>query len=217
MGRIVLLLTALAMPQMAAAQDVVVYGGVALEFVTEPGGDDGGDGQTFEAYVEAELNGFYAGVWGLVNSVSTSNEVNLYLGYRNALDSGFDYDLSYYRYYYPNDGGNCCGEIGLSIGQTVGDYLYVSAEGSWDPEAELGSAYLGAEVYPADKVTIGVNWGVYNVEDAADEQEWDIGLTYDLLENDTSGAAIDLRYYDGTEYDGYYGLFVNFDTTLFGG
>ncbi len=93
----------------------------------------------------------------------------------------------------------------------------MSAEGYWDPEAELGSAYLGAEVYPVDKVTIGANWGVYNVEDAADEQEWDIGVTYDLLQNDKSGAAIDLRYYEGTEYDGYLGLFVNFDTTLFGG
>ncbi len=72
-----LALAALAAPGTAAAQAVTVYGGVALEYVTEPGGDDGGDGQTVEAYVEGELNGFYAGVWGLVNSVSTSNEVNL--------------------------------------------------------------------------------------------------------------------------------------------
>lgn len=217
MHKTALVLAALALPSGAVAQDVVVNGGVALEFVTEPGGDDGGDGQTFEAYVEAELNGFYAGVWGLVNSVSTSNEVNLYLGFRQTLDSGFYYDVNYYRYIYPNDGGDCCGEIGVAIGQSLGDYVYVSAEGYWDPEVELGSAYLGAEVYPADKVTIGANWGVYNVDGASDEREWDIGLTYDLLSNDKSGAAIDLRYYDGTEYDGYYGLFLNFDTTLFGG
>jgi hypothetical protein len=217
MHKTVFVLAALALPSVAAAQDVVVYGGVALEYVTEPGGDDGGDGQTIEGYVEAELNGFYAGVWGQANSVSTSNEVNLYLGYRNTLDSGLYYDLNYYRYYYPNDGGDCCGEIGLTIGQSLGDYFYVSAEGYWDPETDLGSAYLGAEFYPVDKVTIGANWGVYNVEDASDEQEWDIGVTYDLLSNDRSGAAIDLRYYEGTEYDGYFGLFLNVDTTLFGG
>lgn len=210
-------LAVLATPGLAAAQAVTVYGGVAFEYVTEPGGDDGGEGQTVEAYVEGEFNGFYAGVWGLVSSVSTSDEVDLYVGYRQSLDSGLYYDLNYYRYFYPNAGGDCCGEIGLTIGHTVGDYLYLSVDAAWDPEAELGSGYLGAEIYAADNVTIGLNWGYYEVDGASDEEEWDFGVTYDLLENDLSGAAIDVRYYDGTEYDGYLGVFVNFDTTLLGG
>jgi uncharacterized protein (TIGR02001 family) len=200
-------------PGLARAQAVTVYGGGAIEYLAEPGGADGGDSLTIEGYVEGEVSGFYLGAWGQVNKVSDANEIDLYFGYRRTLDSGFDYDLNYTRYIYPNDGGDCCGEIGLTLGQTIGDQIYVSAEGYWDPEAELGSGYLNAEFYPADRITVGASWGVYNVDGAADEQEWELGVTYGL----TDQTAIDLRYYDGSEYDGYFGLNLSFDTTLLGG
>lgn len=209
----VLVLAALAAPGAALAQGLTVYGGGAIEFLSEGGGADGGDNQSIEGYVEGEISGFYLGVWAQANSVRSANEVDLYFGYRNALDSGFDYDFFYYRYYYPNDGGDCCGEIGFTLGQTIGDSAYVWTEAYWDPQNELGSAYVGAEFYPADKIAIGGLWGVYNVDGAPDAQEWELGVTYDL----TDRSAVDLRWYDGSEYDGYIGLNLSFDTTLFGG
>jgi uncharacterized protein (TIGR02001 family) len=213
MRTLALALAASVAPGLATAQSVTVYGGGAIEYLAEPGGADGGDSLTIEGYVEGEVSGFYLGAWGQVNTVSDANEINLYFGYRRTLDSGFDYDLNYTRYIYPNDGGDCCGEIGLTLGQTIGDQIYVSAEGYWDPEAELGSGYLSAEFYPADRVTVGASWGVYNVDGAADEQEWELGVTYSL----TDQTAVDLRYYDGSEYDSYIGLNLSFDTTLLGG
>jgi uncharacterized protein (TIGR02001 family) len=197
----------------AGAQEWSLYAGTELEYLTEPGGADGGDSARLSGYVEAESNGFYLGVWGRVDSVSVANEIDLYLGYRQSLDSGFDYSLSYTRYIYPNDGGDCCGEIGVTVGQTLGDQFYVYSEAYYDPEAELGSVYAGAEFYATDAITLSGSFGLYNATANRDETEWDLGASYALGEE----TALDLRYYEGSEYDGYVGLSVTFDTTLFGG
>lgn len=200
-------------PVCVSAQSLGVDTGAAVEFLSKGGGADGGTNQAVEGYLEGEISGFYLGVWGQLNSQSISNEVDLYVGYRNELDSGFDYDLNYTRYYYPNDGGNCCGEIGLTLGQTIGDQFYVYAEGYWDPVAELGSAYIAGEFYPDDKITIDGSWGVYNVLDAENESEWEFGVTYALSDE----SAVDFRYYDGSDYAGYFGLTLSFDTSILGG
>ncbi len=57
----------------------------------------------------AHGSGFYAGIWGSNVSwisdfnpgVSSSLELDTYFGFRNALDSGFSYDVGYIRYNYP--------------------------------------------------------------------------------------------------------------------
>ncbi|MES2145860.1 MAG: hypothetical protein V4516_16265, partial [Pseudomonadota bacterium] len=98
----------------SAAQDVIVYGGGELEYLFAPGGSGSADTATLSAYVEAEVNGAYLGFSGEVANDSVANELTAYVGYRRDLDSGFSYDLSYSQYYYPNDGGACCGEILLS-------------------------------------------------------------------------------------------------------
>lgn len=198
----------------AAAQDFVVYGGAALEFLNRPDGDSEPNVSSLEAYAEGEISGFYLGVWARQANVESYDRLDYYLGYRRDLDSGFSYDLGYYRYGYPNDSASDYGEVYFGVGQTIGEKVAVSLDLAYDPENKLGNAYVGVEVYPADKWTLSANYGVYEVAGASNEEEWDFGATY----NFTDEASVDLRWYDGTEYvQGYAGLFLAFDTTLFGG
>lgn len=195
----------------AMAQDLFVYGGGELEFLFDPDGADSGTTSNLSAYLELEKAGFYAGIYGAVANDPVANEADVYLGYRAETAGGFSYDLGYSRYFYPNDGGNCCGEVTLSLGMPFGDKFSGSFDAAYDPEAKLSNAYVGLEFYANDKITLSANYGTYQVADAGSEQEWDFGVGYAL--NDE--VAIDLRYYDGTDYvESYVGLSVSFDTTL---
>jgi uncharacterized protein (TIGR02001 family) len=198
----------------AAAQDVVIYGGAELEFLHEEFGPGTGTSSYLSGYAELDLSGFYAGVWAQVADDDLLDEVDLYLGYRNETAAGLSYNIGYARYYYPNDGGDCCGEITLVLGMPVGDQLSTSLELAYDPEAELGNAYIGAAYAVSDAVAVSVNYGAYEVDGAGSETEWDLGATYYFGEE----TAIDARYYDGSEYvDGYFGLSLTWDSTLLGG
>ena len=213
--RTILGMTALAFSAgLAAAQDVVVYGGAELEFLHEEFGPGTGTSIYLSGYVEVETRGFYAGLWAQVADDDLMDEVDLYLGYRAETAGGFSYDIGYSRYYYPNDGGDCCGEITLALGMPVGDKLSATLDLAYDPEAELGNAYVGAAFAVTDAVEISANYGVYEVDAAPSEQEWDLGATYYIGEE----TAVDARWYDGSEYvDGYFGLSLTWDTTLMGG
>ena len=213
--RTILGMTALAFSAgLAAAQDVVVYGGAELEYLHEEFGPGTGTSSYLSGYVEVETRGFYAGLWAQVADDDLMDEVDLYLGYRAETAGGFSYDIGYSRYYYPNDGGDCCGEITLALGMPVGDKLSATLDLAYDPDAELGNAYVGAAFAVTDAVEISANYGVYEVDAAPSEQEWDLGATYYIGEE----TAVDARWYDGSEYvDGYFGLSLTWDTTLMGG
>lgn len=187
---------------------LVVYGGAELEFTFPSDGTT----QELSGYAEVESNGFYGGVWALASKDSDANEVDLYLGYRNETESGFSYDVSYTRFFYPNDGGDCCGEIGLSLGQPINDVFGVSLDLAYDPDESIGAATFGADYAVSEKLSLSANYGLVELGGAATEREWDLGATYGLGEI----SAVDLRYYDGSEFDGYVGLSLTYDTTLFG-
>lgn len=196
----------------AAAQDFFIYGGTELEFLIEPDGAGSDNTTTLDAYIELEKAGFYVGLFGEIASDDIANEVDVYLGYRAETASGISYDIGYSRYVYPNDGGDCCGEITLSLGAPLGDKFGATLDLAYDPEASLGNAYIEVAFYATDAITISANYGTYEIEGAASEQEWDIGVGYAL----TDEAAVDLRYYDGSDYtDSYLGLALTFDTTIF--
>jgi uncharacterized protein (TIGR02001 family) len=213
--RILLGMTALMMSGgMAAAQDVVIYGGAELEFYHEEFGPGTGTSSYLSGYVELDFSGFYAGLWAQVADDDLMNEVDLYLGYRNETAGGLSYDIGYARYYYPNDGGDCCGEITLALGMPVNDQLSATLDVAYDPEAELGNAYIGAAFLITDTIGVSANYGAYEVDGAGSETEWDLGATYYVGDE----TAIDARYYDGSEYvEGYFGLSLTWDSTLLGG
>ena len=102
----------------------------------------------------------------------------------------------------------------MSLGQTIGDKAEVTLDLYHVPDDGTSSAYVGAAYDFTDKWNGSVNFGVYEVDGAGNETEWDIGATYAV--NDEIG--IDARYYDGSDYvDGYFGLSMTFDTTILGG
>jgi uncharacterized protein (TIGR02001 family) len=198
----------------ALSQDLLVYGGAELEFRHHEDGPGTGTNSYLSAYAEVEASGIYAGIWGQLADDDLLNEVDLYLGYRNETAGGLSYDIGYSRYFYPNDGGDCCGEITLSLGLTVGDRLGTSLDVAYDPAASLGNAYVGLAYAATDKLEISATYGIYEVDSAPSEQEWDLGATWSLGDE----TAIDLRYYDGSDYAGsYFGLSLTWDTTLLGG
>jgi uncharacterized protein (TIGR02001 family) len=211
--RVLLLAATLAAPAAAqTAPPVIVTGGISLEFAHDEYGKGTGASVSADGYVEAEIDGFYLGVYGMVTDERTDDEVDLYLGYRRDLDSGFSYDIGYTRYVYPNDGGDCCGEVTLGLFAALGERLGLGLDLAYDPEARLANAYLHAEYGANERWTLSANYGVYEVEDAPSEQEWDIGAVFTLSDE----TALDLRWYDGSDYDGYLALAVSFDTTFIG-
>lgn len=202
----------------ASAQDFLVYGGAALEFTYEEMGPDTGTISYLSGYVELEKAGFYTGVWAQLADDDLLNEVDLYLGYRSETAAGLAYNAYYTRYYYPNDGNDGGGEFSLEFDAPFGDQFRGWLDFYYSPEFEgvsaLGSAYVGGAWMVTDTVELSANYGVYEVDLASNETEWDIGGTYFV--GDETG--IDLRYYDGTEYLGsYLGLSLTWDTTLLGG
>jgi len=198
----------------ASAQDLTVYGGASLSFDIAPDGAGSANATSLSSNLEAERGSLYGGISAKVENDSANNEVSLYAGYRGETDGGLSYGGVYTRYFYPNDRAGDYGELGLSVGQSVGEKVGMSLDLYYDHTNKLGSGYVGAEFYATDKMTISANYGVYENEDAPSEQEWDLGITYGL----TDEAAVDLRYYDGSDYtDGYFGLELTFDTTILGG
>jgi uncharacterized protein (TIGR02001 family) len=191
------------------AGGLILTTGAELEFTFPSDGTT----QELSAYVEAETGGLYGGVWALVAKDSEANEVDLYVGYRGELESGFSYDVSYTRYFYPNDGGDCCGEVGLVLGQPINDALGLTLELTVDPASSIGTATVGAEYLVNERLAVSANYGLVELGPPATEREWDVGVTHGL--SDT--VAVDVRYYDGSEFDGYVGLSLTYDTTLLGG
>jgi uncharacterized protein (TIGR02001 family) len=195
-------------PQPASAQDMELLGGGELE-LTFP--EDGGR-QELSLYLELEREGFYGGALGLASSDSADNEIDLYLGYRGETEGGFTYDLNYTRYFFPNDGGNCCGDVIFEVGQTIGEAFEITGEVKFDPETSDHSETIGVGYALADDLELSANFGLVHEDGAGDAREWDVGFTYDLSDE----AALDLRYYDGSDFSGYLGLSLRFDTTILG-
>jgi uncharacterized protein (TIGR02001 family) len=162
--------------------------------------------------VEVESQGFYAGIWAKIANDDAATRADPYLGYRGETAGGLSYDVGYYRYDYVNDSASNYGELTLSLGMPFGDKLSASLDLAYDPENSLGNVYVGVAFAASDKLELSTNYGVYEVEGAGSEAEWDIGATWSLTEE----TAMDLRYYDGTEYAGsYVGLNLTWDSTLF--
>lgn len=191
----------------ALSQDVTVYGGAAVVYSMQLDNAAGDNTLAFQPYVEAEVNGLYAGFWLSLNSDSVATEVDIYLGYRNETASGMAYDLAYTRYFYPNAGGNCCGELSLELNAPAGDVLTLNINAALDPQNSTGSVSVGGDYAIGDKFSLGAAIGLADFNGA---QEWELGASYQLTEQ----AAVDLTYYDGSDYTGYVELKLSFDTTL---
>ena len=193
---------------MAGAQGFELLGGAKLEYKYKEQGIR--SNAYLSGYIEGELAGFYAGIWGQVASNDLLDETELYIGYRNETAGGLSYDIGYTRYYYPNDGGECCGEYTLGLGMPVGP-VTGTLDLAHDPQSDLNSVYLGGAWSATNALELSGQFGIYQVEGFGSEREWDLGMTYALGQT----TAVDLRYYDGSAYaDGHFGLALSWDSTL---
>ncbi len=193
----------------ATGQDMLIFGGgkIELNFPSE------GATQDLSIYIEAERGGVYGGVLGLVSNDQTAAKVELYAGYRAETATGFTYDLSYTRFNYPNDSGDCCGEVALYFAQQVHDTINLSTKVTYDPDVSLAGIEIGAEISATDTLTVSANYMLTQQAAGANDKSWDIGVGYDL-HDDTS---LDLRYYHGSDTPGYFGIALSFETNLLGG
>lgn len=202
----------LAMASAAAAQDLYVYGGIGLAAYPEydgPGTDTRGD---INAYLQVERSGFYLGSFVELSSQSFDDKVDIYAGYRAETEGGLSYDFSGQRRFYFNGDGDYT-SFELDLGYSFNDKLSSSLAVTYYPDlSSTFDAYVGLSYAVTDKLSVSANYGVYEVEGASSEQEWDFGAGYALGDE----TVLDLRYYDGTEYvAGYVGVALNWDTTLF--
>jgi len=201
----------LALPGFATqAQDVSVYAGAALSFSS--GAENKGTRQDLNGYVEGEMSGFYLGVSADIYSDSVNDEIDPYFGYRGETAGGLSYDASYTHYFYPNDGGACCGDIYLSLGVPVGDALTINADADYYPEDELSAASIGLDYALNDRLTLSGSFGLATQTVGDATQNWELAAAYKL--GDTT--AVKLHYYDGSDFKPYVGLDLTWDTTLLG-
>lgn len=202
-------LAALAL-QPVHADDVSLYAGTALTFA--PGGDKA-KRDDFNAYVEADLANFYLGASADFYNDKLSNEVDLSLGYRNTTAAGLSYDLSYTRNYYPNDGGDCCGDVDVSLSTALTDKVTGTFEWNYYPEDKTYDAYVTLDYALNDKITMTGSVGVIQNPGAPDTKDMELAIKYAL----GAETAAKLHYYDGSDYKGYFALDLTWDTTLLGG
>jgi len=198
--------------QAAAAEGITVTGGVTLtsDYV-DRSLSFSAHGPAIQPYIEAELNGFHAGVWGSNVDFGAGGtdtfEVDYYLGYRRETAGGLSYDLNYARLTF-NDTGDCCGEFNLELGYPLGDKVGSVAVFAYDPVANTLATAIGGSYAFNDSFSVS---GKYGYDEAFAHNYWDVGASYAL--NDVT--AIAGRYFVTADTPALIAAGVSFDFNLF--
>lgn len=151
-------------------------------------------GPALQGYVYAFSDGFYAGAWASTVDLGNDDdlEVDLTLGYSNALDFGLRYDVGYGHYFY-NSSGNCCGEFFLKLAMPVTDTITARGQTLYDPDAEAFNSNVGFDARLNDRFAVSGTLG----EKQASHSYGDIGISYNL----NAATSLDLRYHDASGSD----------------
>lgn len=193
----------------ATAETTISFGGT-LEYYLDPAGSGTSDEIDVTVYGELDFGGAYAGVGALKSNDNTLDELSLNFGYRGEMGS-IGYDLGYVHTAYPNDSASNYGELGLGLSADLSDQVSGSVYLGHDVTNKLSNLEIGAAFAASDAIELSANFVISEVDAAPNEKEWDFGMTYSM--SDTT--AVDLRYYDGSEYvDGYFGVVFSFDTLI---
>ncbi|NUB44376.1 hypothetical protein GEU84_008275 [Fertoebacter nigrum] len=203
-----LTLSLAALPGLVAAQEISVYAGFALTSEYVSSGLKQSDGPALQPYVEAEINGFYAGIWASNTDstlVGAKSEVDLYFGYRNTVGA-LSYDLGYARYFYFSPDDDCCGEFTLALDYALGDVASVGLYVSHDPEANSLSPVARFDYYASDAISLATTYG----RSDGSHNYWTAGGSYAL--SDTT--ALDLTWHDSNIDEGIAVLSLSMDFSL---
>ncbi len=194
----------------AGADPLSVTAGASISFTNER---HSGTNTDLYGYLEGSYANFYLGVSGDVYNDGGQDELDPYFGYRNTTAGGLSYDVSYTRYIYPYNGGDCCANVAVSLSFPLNDSLTGTLDASYYTYDETTDTYLTLDYALNDKITLTGVVGRYGNPGAADTKEWELAATYALGDE----TAIVVHYYDGSDYKGYFGLDLTWDTTLLGG
>lgn len=178
------------------AQDAKYFSGITATSDYVSNGVSQTNGKAaLQAYLEAESNGFYGGVWASSVDFGTGDnvEIDLYLGYRTLFSSGLFLDVGYARYYY-DDTGDCCGEARITLAYDVLQKLGLKAYLAYNPETSNLNRRLSAAYVINDSLAVA---GRYGKSDGNQNEYWDAGVTYTFTPN----VAVDARYYGATTGD----------------
>ncbi|MFN3938478.1 MAG: TorF family putative porin [Gemmobacter sp.] len=178
-------------PSAALAQELSVTTGFTLTSRYLANGLPQSDGPAFQPYVEAEVNGFYAGIWASNTSrnlVGARAEIDLYFGYRNEVGR-FSYDLGYARYLYRSPSSNCCGEIILDMGVAVTEQIGVGVRFAHDPKASVTNSRLYANYAVNEKFGLDAMVGRIN---KGGHRYWSVGGSYAVTDN----VSLSLAWHD---------------------
>lgn len=192
----------------AHAQSLEVTGGLALTSNYMSKGTSLSDNNpALQGYVEADSSGAYVGLWmSSVDGGADNVEADLYLGYRNSLPNGLNYDIGYTRYIYDKS-GNCCGEFTFGIDHVQPGAANLGASLAYDPASKTRTVDVSAGYEFSDQLGLSATLGKVQ----RGPTFGDIGLTYAVSDM----TAFDLRYHDAKNDKGRVVLGLNFDTTLF--
>ena len=182
------LATALAAPALVAAQELSVSAGATVTTRYMASGLEQSDGPAFQPWIEAEINGFYAGLWASNVSraiTGSSTEIDVYFGYRNEVGR-FNYDIGYARYLYRGPSVNCCGELYLSMGVSVTDQLDLGARIAYDPKAKVANTSLNAAWAFNDSFSMDATLGRVS---KGGQRYWSVGASHALNDNVSLGLA----------------------------
>lgn len=131
----------------AAAQEFSISAGATLTTRYMVDGAPYSKGVAFQPWVEAEMNGFYAGLWASnIGGAAADGEIDIYLGYRNEIGQ-FSYDISYAHYFDINPSADS-GEFILSM-------AYAPVE-----TFSIGTKIKYNHVFKTINTSLTAGWGV---------------------------------------------------------
>ncbi len=202
------LVAALSMtPASMRAETLTVSGGVKLLSDSVSNGHTLSNGKaSAQAYIEAEIAGFFAEIYfATVRNGTDDTEIDYTLGYRNELESGLHYQLSYARYTL-NNTGDCCGQVVFELGQQFNDRIDLTGTLAYDPSAKLRDTNVELTYTPRDSWDITARLG----REQASHNYASLGVTYWATEN----TALTLRLHDSSDEKPRIAALLEYDFTL---
>lgn len=194
----------------ALAQDVVVYGGLALDHTTKS--DLYPSFSEISGYAEMEWKGVYLGAGVGQNNWAGNDWADIYVGYRGeAGQLSYDAYLDYV-FYTDNPGDEDYVEFGLAVDYALTDAFSMGIDYAYQAEYDYHETYLTAAYTISDAWSVDAAYGQYGWPGDY-YAAWEMGATYYFADE----YSLDLRYYDEEDAQSYFGLTLAWDTTIFGG
>lgn len=176
------------LPTLGQAQDFSISAGATLTSRYVASGLEQTEGAALQPWIEAEVSGFYLGLWASNTSVALTGseyELDVYGGYRNEIGK-FSYDVGYARYIYYEPHVNCCGEWYVGMGYAATDQLGIGVKFAFDPDVDVLNSKLTVDYAINDKFGLSATVGTIN---KGGRDYYSVGGSYAINDNLSISAA----------------------------